>query len=52
VQEWDINLGTGQGPSDEIDGVIISWVPTPEVEALYGERSRQESPSWLQRLGD
>jgi hypothetical protein len=38
VQEWDINLGTGQGPSDDLDEVIISWVHTPEAEARYEER--------------
>jgi hypothetical protein len=38
VQEWDINLGTGQGPTDDLDEVIISWVHTPEAEARYEER--------------
>jgi hypothetical protein len=38
VQERDINLGTGQGPSDDLDEVIISWVHTPEAEARYEER--------------
>lgn len=35
VQEWDINLGTGQGPSDDVDEVVISWGHTPEAEACY-----------------
>ncbi|MFD0782772.1 hypothetical protein ACFQZ8_02350 [Micromonospora azadirachtae] len=35
VQKWDINLGTGQGPSDDIDEVVISWVHTTEAEARY-----------------
>ncbi|MFC4150101.1 hypothetical protein ACFO0M_27930 [Micromonospora mangrovi] len=38
VQEWDIDLGTGQGPSDDVDGVIISWVHSPEAEARYETR--------------
>ncbi|WP_157745031.1 hypothetical protein [Micromonospora coxensis] len=35
VQEWGINLGTGQGPSDDVDEVIISWAHSPEAEARY-----------------
>ena len=38
VQEWDINLGTSQGPSDDLDEVIISSVHTSEAEARYEER--------------
>jgi hypothetical protein len=38
VQQGDINLGTGQSPSDDLDEVIISWVNTPEDDARYKER--------------
>jgi hypothetical protein len=39
VQEYEINLGTGQGPSDDVDEVIISWVHSVEAEALYEQRN-------------
>lgn len=39
VQEADIVLGTGQGPTDDIDDVIISWAHPPEWEARYELRS-------------
>jgi hypothetical protein len=42
VMEWNINLGTGQGPSDDLDEVILSWVHTPEAEALYEQRHQAE----------
>jgi hypothetical protein len=35
VQEYEVDLTTGQGPSDDIDEVIISWIHTPEAEALW-----------------
>lgn len=38
VMESDVNLGTGQGPSDDVDEVLISWTHTPEAEALYEQR--------------
>jgi hypothetical protein len=43
VMEVNVNLGTGQGPSDDLDEVIISWVPTPEAEALYEQRHQRWS---------
>lgn len=42
VQEWDVNLGTGQGPSDEVDAVIISWEHSVEAEARYEERYKAQ----------
>ena len=42
VMETNINLGTGQGPSDDLGGVILSWVHTPEAEALYEQGHRAE----------
>lgn len=38
VMESDVNLGTGQGPSDDVDEVLISWTHAPEAEALYEQR--------------
>jgi hypothetical protein len=38
VMESDVNLGTGQGPSDDVDAVLISWTHTPEAEARYEQR--------------
>jgi hypothetical protein len=38
AREWDINLGTGQGPSDDLNEVIISWVHTLEAETRHEER--------------
>ncbi|GLW35733.1 hypothetical protein [Actinoplanes regularis] len=38
VMESDVTVGTGQGPSDDVDEVLISWTHTPEAEALYEER--------------
>ena len=38
VMESDVNLGTGQGPSDDVDEVLISWTHTPEAEVLYEQR--------------
>lgn len=38
VREWDVDIGTGQGPSDDVDAVIISWVPSADAEARYEER--------------
>ena len=42
VLEWNVNMGTGQGPSDEVDAVIISWVHSAEAEARYEERSKAQ----------
>jgi hypothetical protein len=44
VHECDINIGTGQGPSDEVDAVIISWMHSPEAEARYAERYARQEP--------
>lgn len=38
VMESDVSLGTGQGPSDDVDEVVISWVHTPQAEDLYEKR--------------
>lgn len=38
VMESEVNLGTGQGPSEDVDEVLISWVHTPQAEALYEQR--------------
>ncbi|MFC8297534.1 hypothetical protein [Micromonospora orduensis] len=42
VQEWNVTVGTGQGPSDEVDAVIISWVHSAEAEARYQERHKEQ----------
>ncbi|MEV4489637.1 hypothetical protein AB0K04_05920 [Micromonospora coxensis] len=44
VHEWDVNIGTGQGPSDEVDAVIISWAPSAGAEARYEERCNAKEP--------
>jgi hypothetical protein len=35
VSEQNIRLGIGQGPTDDLDEVIISWEHTPEAETFY-----------------
>ncbi|WP_406076755.1 hypothetical protein [Micromonospora sp. NBC_00858] len=44
IQEWAVNIGTGQGPSDEVDAVIISWAHSAEAEARHEERHRSQEP--------
>lgn len=44
VQEWAVNVGTGQGPSDEVGAVVISWAHSAEAEARYEERHRSQGP--------
>ncbi|MGK5684210.1 hypothetical protein [Actinoplanes sp. URMC 104] len=40
VREPDIVLGTGQGPTDDVDEVILSWTPAAEAEIRYELRHR------------
>ena len=41
VMESDVTVSTGQGPSDHVDEVLISWTHAPEAEALYERRHTQ-----------
>ena len=38
MREWDVDIGTGQGLFDDVDAVIISWVPSADAAARYEER--------------
>ena len=38
ICEYDIVLGTGQGPSEGIDVAVISWPERPDAVARYVKR--------------
>ena len=42
VEEWTVSMGTGQGPSDEVDAGTISWVHSEAAKARYEERYRAQ----------
>ena len=42
MEEWTVSMGTGQGPSDEVDAVTISWVHSEAAKARYEERYRAQ----------